>query len=77
MMKELIIYPNPTSSAFKIKLPQQAKYLKIYDPLGQLIESATLKNQSEQSFSINENGIYIVQVGTENAVIRKKVIVSK
>lgn len=53
----VLIYPNPTTTSFKIKLPPQIKSIRIYNSLGQLIENRMTKTQAEQSFTIKENGV--------------------
>ena len=36
--EEIIIYPNPTSSTFYLKLPENTKFVRIYNSLGQPIK---------------------------------------
>lgn len=71
----VLIYPNPTSSSFKIKLPPNSRYIKIYNSLGQEIQNLILKNKTDETLEISENGVYIVQVVTEREVITRKVVV--
>jgi Alpha amylase, catalytic domain/Secretion system C-terminal sorting domain len=64
--KSISIYPNPTSSSFKLN--GFVTKTEIYSTTGQIIKKFDGNFDSEYSFDINDlsNGIYLVKVTDEN-----------
>ncbi len=79
---EIIIYPNPATNQITIKFENQSQqnyFLEIKNVLGQTIYSETIKAVSgNQSKNINvsefSNGIYFVQLQSNNTIVSKKFI---
>lgn len=72
---EISVYPNPTSKSFKLKLPHDITILSIsiHDNTGRIIfeTEGYLEDIDLSSFP---NGIYFMEVKTENSVFREKII---
>lgn len=69
-----LIYPNPTSHEINAELSFAPKTIKIYDITGkQVLETNTFPINVSQL----ENGIYFIQIHSENGFANKKIIVSK
>ncbi|MGV6860708.1 MAG: T9SS type A sorting domain-containing protein [Putridiphycobacter sp.] len=74
---ELSIYPNPSSGIFNVNISgmDQAYTINVFDMSGKLISTVTTANQQ---FSIDlshvESGMYIVEINTENEVMREQII---
>ncbi len=69
------IYPNPTSSRFKIKTKIVFDEIKLFNTAGQLIK--TLKygqNYYEQDISVYNNGVFFIVAKYKNKYISKKII---
>ncbi len=68
------IYPNPVTSQLNADIPFKPQSIKMYDVAGkQVIETNTFPiNISEL-----ENGVYFMEIHSENERIRKKIIVTK
>jgi hypothetical protein len=73
----MLIYPNPTSGAFRVKMPLGAEKVNIFNAAGQLMGSDVMDSFTEMEFSLTNNGIYFVQVVTQSGTVIKKVVVDK
>jgi len=72
--KNIVFYPNPTSSSFSIQSALEIKFINIYDTNGKKV--MTFKNQKEiLELSSLQNGIYYVEIiDIENKIQIKKII---
>jgi Secretion system C-terminal sorting domain len=69
---EIVLFPNPNDGMFYIKNAENTQ-LNLYNELGQLIYSETIKNNKFQ-ITIPNKGIYLAKILTSNGeVINKKV----
>lgn len=73
----LLVFPNPASDYLKLELPAQISKadFKIFSTLGQLEFSSVVTNQN-LNLDISEltSGIYILEVRTNNTIIRQRFI---
>lgn len=68
------LYPNPSDGTFSINNVKEFQTLKAFDLLGKEINLIQL---SENTFNINNKGIFIIQVKTEqNQIITKRIIIN-
>ena len=82
---ELSLYPNPSNSNFNLVFnssTNQAANVSVYDINGKQVLVANIELRTgENSFLGNvaslQNGIYIVQLKTNNETVSKKLVVSK
>jgi hypothetical protein len=70
----ILLYPNPSSDYCSIYFPRgyQSQYLQVFNSLGQLIlEKNGLVDDTTYIIPVSswENGIYILNVGSEGKVI--------
>ncbi|MBN2892455.1 MAG: T9SS type A sorting domain-containing protein [Bacteroidales bacterium] len=77
--KNIIIYPNPTSSSVKVQCGElKVKNINIFDATGRLIDNCQLSTDKYIfDFSGNEKGIYIIVISTEDAVYSDKIILTE
>lgn len=79
---QLNVYPNPTTSEFALEfLMEQGEKVKVnlMTMTGQLVSSDYFDarpgvNKKQMSFSTEANGIYYVQVITEETIVTKKIV---
>lgn len=78
------VYPNPTSECIIIESLNQIekiKSIKIFEITGKLIYKQNFSERSTkiklniQDFCISDTGIIIIEVKTDNSIIRKKMII--
>ncbi|HRG01377.1 MAG TPA: T9SS type A sorting domain-containing protein [Bacteroidia bacterium] len=73
-ISDIKVYPNPATSILNADLPFKSTSIKLYDITGKQIIETT-------AFPINtswlENGIYFIEIQSENEMIKKKIIISK
>jgi len=74
------IYPNPSNGQFKV---QRSKFkvskmeIKIFDVIGNEMHSQTL-NSEHGTLNLNlANGIYFLQLKSEDGVVTKKIVINK
>jgi hypothetical protein len=75
------IYPNPSSSNFKINIENHDNFpisMKVFSPLGSLIEEKTLFDNNEiKDFVFGSNyvqGIYLVNLYSGKNIIQKRIV---
>ncbi|NOQ76068.1 MAG: T9SS type A sorting domain-containing protein [Crocinitomix sp.] len=76
----VVLYPNPTQGIVNVKLGalNGQAMITVLDLKGSIVYQKSTATLTEQiDLSAVENGIYFIQVATENAVITKKITVSK
>ena len=75
---ELIVYPNPTSSSFSIKLKDNTVIdsIQIFNSIGsKVLEDKNLKQEQNIDISKLVRGIYLLKVNMKNQILLKKLIV--
>lgn len=74
---EFSLFPNPAKGVLNIKSTKPIKEIEVFDMQGQLIQSinsiAGLNYQL--STSNHQNGIYVLKLKNDNAVVYKRVVV--
>lgn len=68
----ITLYPNPTNGEIFIQTTEKVNLIQISDMNGRLLLIAT--NADDLDLSTFENGIYLVQVETENGTFAERVI---
>lgn len=80
-INNLTIYPNPTNGKVNISAPENIKNIRIFDIQGRLVvennTNIAADNVTELDLSFANNGIYIVQISTENEIITQKLVLAK
>ncbi len=69
------VYPNPVSGVLNIESEDNIESIQIYNTLGQLVfNQSNVETTTTQIGTINlENGMYIIAIQTENAVMTQQV----
>lgn len=67
------LYPIPVNDVLTIKYPGNFKF-KIYNSLGKLCYSLRAKDSYYFNSSVLENGLYLIQLKTDNKTLTKKII---
>ena len=75
------IFPNPSNGRFYLNCPHDSKnisnYAKIFNPLGELVLEKELAETTKFDLSKQKNGVYYLNINTENSRIIKKLIIQK
>jgi hypothetical protein len=79
---EIIVYPNPAQNELNISLNKKdCEQIVITDVLGRVVYQTKLTKTSNSNLKINctdfSNGLYFVNVLTEQKVLSKKVLIQK
>jgi hypothetical protein len=70
----IVLYPNPTSTSFKIKGLNASSTVKVYDINGRLIRAENYVADQSIDMSRYEDGVYIVELSSETAKVIKRLI---
>jgi hypothetical protein len=77
-MPELLVWPNPTSTSFKLKLnslPPGSYTLLVRDALGRIVEQRKVNSQQVIELGANyQPGLYSVSLAQESNTITKQVV---
>ena len=73
----LSIYPNPSDGDIFINSPNRVITLSVYNVFGEEVISNTRINNSILNLNQLSNGIYFIKINESQAVITKKIILSK
>ena len=76
------VYPNPTDKMINIVIPHatfKSGKVTVYNSLGMRILSSDVKTERRLSIDMSAypTGLYIVELKSENAVLHKRVVVSR
>lgn len=81
--KDLMLYPNPTTGQFQISSGELAiTDLQIYNVLGEMVYEKSLDLKGENKITVSlpsslSNGIYFVELKTEQGTLKKKIVVNR
>lgn len=72
---QVSLYPNPTNGDVYLDASKNIDFVKVYSVTGQLIFESTV-NDKNYFLNLKEepNGIYMIQLGTPNEVITKRIV---
>ncbi|MBI3501612.1 MAG: T9SS type A sorting domain-containing protein [Bacteroidetes bacterium] len=75
---EITVYPNPTSGNFEVRSEKlEVRNIEIYNVMGEKMYSSTVNRKQETVNLSASNGIYFLQLKTENGIVNKKLIINK
>ncbi|MBI4947900.1 MAG: T9SS type A sorting domain-containing protein [Bacteroidetes bacterium] len=78
LQNRFIIYPNPNNGTFAIETKEKKYELVIANVLGEKIYSSKINlGKSEIDLSNQPNGIYFMQIKTDQGTANKKLIINK
>lgn len=78
--EDVIVFPNPANSYFDVKIGNdtQNNTIKIYSIEGNLVaEESFAGNQTRIITDMLSNGLYVVEISSENSIFYRKIIVTK
>jgi hypothetical protein len=83
-LSDLVIYPNPYSSDFNVRLPLQKNgdevFLKVYNSIGELIAGNYFTLNIENTIRLRgpeESGIYFIEVKNSRGFICRKILIKQ
>lgn len=74
---EVVVYPNPSSGMFNVKLPANESHVQVLNSLGEVIHDLNVKNTKELDFNITVPGMYYLQVNCVSGSTTRKIIISR
>lgn len=73
---ELKVFPNPSNGNFYINTNEQIVSIELFDLTGRKVMEIPAQNIGMQQVSINQSGVYLLQVhGLNQEIFRSKVVV--
>ena len=70
-----MLYPNPANDSVTITTATYQSMVKIIDVTGKLVYTTIINNQGNIDTSAFANGVYLVQISTENQPLQTKKLV--
>lgn len=75
---EVHLYPNPAGEWLQIEMDRpRPGILRLYDPAGRAVREEPLREHHNLSLRLLPAGLYVVEIKTEEGVLRRKVIVKR
>lgn len=75
--KNYIVFPNPSTGEFTVTIPPNTKEIQIFNSLGnRILKREGLYTKSSVDLELLNNGIYIIQIITDEENIKKKIVVT-
>jgi hypothetical protein len=75
VLNGISIYPNPSNGIYNLSGLKVNSKITVYDAIGQIIYTSII-TESKETINISNvpNGIYMIQIKSENSIITKKII---
>ena len=78
LLNRLMLYPNPSSGAVKIKSKDDIIRCDVYNVLGELVSTEKITtSKKEHEINIVKNGLYFINIHTETGVLTNKLTIQK
>ena len=76
---EIMAYPNPASSRIYVEYSKGIEEIKIFDLTGRMVHQCHLNNSLSANISVNDlsNGIYFLQLSTQDGLLVKRIVVKR
>jgi len=74
---KFVVYPNPAKNSFSVVFPPSATKIRILKSDSRLLQESYPHNETKLEFSLQHDGIYIVQVTANDRTYTKKLVVCK
>jgi hypothetical protein len=71
------VFPNPTDKDFTIMFPPETKQIQILNSIGQIVQKTIVDKQMNYNFTLQNSGLYFIQITTDKQTVTKKLIVTK
>ena len=71
------VFPNPSNGKFTITFPSATIQIQILNSLGKIMQTKYVDNGEIEQFELPENGIYLIKIKTDKALLTKKLIICK
>ena len=80
LKNNLVFYPNPVKDELNLIIGSELQgeiYLQVINSIGNVVKTATYKNQNEFKLNVSNlnSGIYFIQVNVGENTITKRVII--
>lgn len=73
-LESISVYPTKTKDFVNVLIPIKAQTITIFDMTGKTISTQAAKASQEINFSQLPNGVYLINIKTNNGTITKKII---
>ena len=71
------VFPNPSTGKFTVTIPPTTQEIQIFNSIGnRIVKREDLYQKSSVDFELLNNGVYIIQIITDEQNIKKKLIVT-
>lgn len=73
---DLIVYPNPATDHINIAADMEIQSMTVYNNVGQVVFVKSIESNSYKLNTNNfKNGLYVIQLETENGTITKRIVI--
>lgn len=73
----LMVYPNPSNKTFTLEIPENAKQIKVYNGIGQMVYEANLSGETTHVVTLMQGGTYLLNITNGSELLFKKVLISE
>lgn len=69
------IYPNPSQNHFFVSFPNNTNEVRVINSSGQVLIRKRVSGKTSEQFSLDKNGVYLIQAELNNQTITKKMVI--
>ncbi len=71
---DLLVFPNPAIDFITIQFPMESELIQVFNSFGVKVFERTNNEKNEESITLEENGVFFVQVTARGQKVSKKVV---
>jgi hypothetical protein len=72
--EDLLVFPNPAIDFITIHFPLETELIQVFNSVGVKVYERRNNAQIEESITLDENGVFFVQVSARGQKVSKKVV---
>lgn len=72
--EDFLVYPNPSTGFINLRFPIETESIQVFNSMGVMVFEKHINQQTGQTFSIYEKGVFSIKINARSQMISKKAI---